>query len=223
MVERFFMKFHHLSDHDEDEETKEDDNPNETDNLNNDKAKGTKELWLENEVPYKLCDHTCEPYRFKSGETKWPTCTSDIDRFCNGGKLPGMVRIGSITYFQDHMWYDKLADGKLKDETLALKAKIKGSWGDATHGVMKFYGWLKNSFKNFHELDYDVLVKLQECWWKVNAHEIALFTRMENFGREPYANMKTEWASNPYLDVNCIFGRDYEAINVGDTQENQGC
>ncbi|GKF01999.1 hypothetical protein Tco_0028922 [Tanacetum coccineum] len=89
-------------------------------------------------------------------------------------------------------WYDELADGKLKDETLALKAKIEGSWGDATPG------------------------------WKVNAHEIAPFTRMENFGRGPYANMKTEWASNPYLDVNRIFGRDYEASNSGDTQENQG-
>ncbi|GJX93812.1 hypothetical protein Tco_0348398 [Tanacetum coccineum] len=149
--------------------------------FNNDKARGTEEPWSENEVPYKLCDHTSEPYHFKSGETKWPTCTYDIDGFCNGGKLPGMVRIGSITYFQDHRWYDKLADRKLKDEALALKAKIIGSWGDATHGV--------------------------------NAHEIAPFTRMENFGREPYANMKTEWASNPYLDVNRIFGRDYEASN----------
>ncbi|GJY39846.1 hypothetical protein Tco_0426210 [Tanacetum coccineum] len=85
-----------------------------------------------------------------------------------------MVRVGSMTYFQDHRWYDELADGKLKDETLALKAKIKGSWGDATSG------------------------------WG------------------PYANMKTEWVSNPYLDVNRIFGRNYEARNVGDAQENQG-
>ncbi|GKA24954.1 hypothetical protein Tco_0710987 [Tanacetum coccineum] len=105
-----------------------------------------------------------------------------------------MVRVGSMTYFQDHRWYDELADGKLKDETLALKAKIEGSWGDAT----------------------------PRCWWKVNAHEIAPFTRMENFGRGPYVNMKTEWATNPYLDVNRIFGREYEAINVGCTQENQG-
>ncbi|GKE66459.1 hypothetical protein Tco_1520620 [Tanacetum coccineum] len=133
-----------------------------------------------------------------------------------------MVRVGCITYFQDHRWYDELADGKLKDETLALKDKIEGSWGDATLGVMKFYGWLKNSFEKFHELDYDVLVKLQECWWKVNAHEIAPFTRMENFGRGPYANMKTEWASDHYLDVNRIFGRVYEVSNIGDTQENQG-
>ncbi|GJS74286.1 hypothetical protein Tco_0707127, partial [Tanacetum coccineum] len=83
-------------------------------------------------------------------------------------------------------WYDELADGKLKDGTLALKAKIKGSWGDATPRVIKFSRWLKSCFKNFHELEYKVL------------------------------------ASNPYLDVNRIFGRDYEASNVSCTQENQG-
>ncbi|GKE66458.1 hypothetical protein Tco_1520619 [Tanacetum coccineum] len=33
MVERFTLKFHHLSDHDEEEETEEDDNPNETKNV----------------------------------------------------------------------------------------------------------------------------------------------------------------------------------------------
>ncbi|GJV45152.1 60S ribosomal protein L32-1 [Tanacetum coccineum] len=131
-----------------------------------------------------------------------------------------MVRVGSMTYFQDHRWYDELADGKLKDGTLALKAKIKGSWGDATPRVIKFSIWLKSCFENFHKLEYKVLVKLQECWWKVNAHEIAPFTRMENFGQGAYANMKTEWASNPYLDVNRIFGRDYEASN--DLAETMG-
>ncbi|GJZ13293.1 ribonuclease H-like domain-containing protein [Tanacetum coccineum] len=44
--------------------------------------------------------------------TKWPTYTSDIDGFCNGGELPGMVRVGCMTYFQDHKWYDELADGE---------------------------------------------------------------------------------------------------------------
>ncbi|GKG29122.1 hypothetical protein Tco_0416487 [Tanacetum coccineum] len=34
--------------------------------------------------------------------------------------------------------------------------------------------------------------------------------------------MKTEWASDPYLDVNRIFGKVYEASNISDTQENQG-
>ncbi|GKD79115.1 hypothetical protein Tco_1341736 [Tanacetum coccineum] len=39
-----------------------------------------------------------------------------------------MVRVRIMTYFQDHRWYDEFADGKLNDETLALKAKIEGSW-----------------------------------------------------------------------------------------------
>ncbi|GJZ47746.1 hypothetical protein Tco_0601578 [Tanacetum coccineum] len=42
------------------------------------------------------------------------------------------------------------------------------------------------------------------------------------FGRGPYANIKTEWASNPYLDINHAFGRDYEVNNIGCTQENKG-
>ncbi|GKA26498.1 hypothetical protein Tco_0712607, partial [Tanacetum coccineum] len=107
--------------------------------------------WLDNGVLYQLCDHICEPYRFKNGMTKWPTCSSDIDEFCNGGELPGMVRVGSITYFQDH-----------------------------------------KCFGNFHELDYNVLVKLQECWWKINTYEVAPFTRLESYGQRPYANIKTE-------------------------------
>ncbi|GKB55283.1 hypothetical protein Tco_0906036, partial [Tanacetum coccineum] len=51
---------------------------------------------------------------------------------------------------------------------------------------------------------------------------IAPFTRMENFRRGPYANMKTEWARNTYLDINRIFEWEYEASNVSCTQENKG-
>nr|GEU61917.1 hypothetical protein [Tanacetum cinerariifolium] len=81
---------------------------------------------------------------------------------------------------------------------------------------------IKFCFKNIHELDHDVLVKLEECWWKENAHEITPFTRLENFGQGPYANVKTEKTHDLYLDINCIFGRNYGASNVGDTQEKQG-
>ncbi|GJS85485.1 hypothetical protein Tco_0752026 [Tanacetum coccineum] len=126
--------------------------------LNNTVTRDLEEPWLDNGVPYQLCDYICEPYHFKNGMTKWPTCSSDIDGFCNGGELPGMVRVGSMTYFEDHKWYDKLADGKLKEETLMHKAKVEESWGNATPGVMKFCEWLINSFGNFHELDYNVLL-----------------------------------------------------------------
>nr|GFD30682.1 hypothetical protein [Tanacetum cinerariifolium] len=130
--------------------------------LNNYVTMDLKELWLDNGVPYQLCDHICEPYHFKNGVTKWPTCRSDIDGFCNGGELPGMVRVGSMTYFQDHKWYDELVDGRLKEETLMHKEKVKELWGNVTLSVIKLCAWLINSFENFHELDYNVLVKLQE-------------------------------------------------------------
>ncbi|GKD78780.1 hypothetical protein Tco_1341401 [Tanacetum coccineum] len=69
-------------------------------------------------------------------------------------------------YNGDHKWYDELTDGKLKEEALMHKAIFEESWEDAAPGVMKFWAWLKSSFENFYELDYDVLVKLEECWWK---------------------------------------------------------
>nr|GFB23559.1 hypothetical protein [Tanacetum cinerariifolium] len=144
--------------------------------LNNTVIKDLKEPWLDNGVPCQLCDHICEPYYFKNEITKWPTCSSNIDGFCNGEEPPGMVRVRSMTYFQDHKWYNELADGKLKEETLMHKAKVEESWGNATPGVMKLYAWSINSFKNFHELDYNVLVKLQKCWWKINTHEVEPFT-----------------------------------------------
>ncbi|GKE14820.1 hypothetical protein Tco_1422397 [Tanacetum coccineum] len=107
-----------------------------------------------------------------------------------------MVRVGCMTYFQDHKWYDELTDGILKEEALI-------------------------SFENFHILDYEVLVKLEECWWKVNAHENAPFARWENHGQVPYANAKTEKDYDPYLDIYRIFGRNYEANNTGSTQDNK--
>ncbi|GJS16158.1 hypothetical protein Tco_0410630 [Tanacetum coccineum] len=239
LVGKFVQKCYQLSDHNE--EIEEDDDPDDiTDifkiegnlfnfetpfgtyegyELNNPMTKDTEEPWLDKRVPYQLCDHICEPYRFKNRVTKWPTCSSDIDGFCNGGELPGMVRVGSMTYFQDHKWYDELAYGILKEETLMHKAKVEESWGNATPGVIKFCAWVINSFGNFYELHYNVLVKLQECWWKINANEVATFTHLESYGQRPYANNKTERAHNPYLEVNNIFDRNYDTSNP---QENQG-
>ncbi|GJT82225.1 hypothetical protein Tco_1056567 [Tanacetum coccineum] len=119
-----------------------------------------------------------------------------------------------MIYLQDHKWYDELTDGKMKDESLRHKARFEESWGDATPGVMKFCAWLKSSFENFHELDYDVLVKLEECWWKVNDHENAPFAQWENHDQGPYAKAITEKDYDPYLDINRIFGRNYEANNA---------
>ncbi|GJS67228.1 hypothetical protein Tco_0681792 [Tanacetum coccineum] len=66
---------------------------------------------------------------------------ADINGLCNGGELPGMVRVRCMTYFQDHKWYDELADGVLKEEALIYKARFEESWEDATPRVMKFCAW----------------------------------------------------------------------------------
>ncbi|GJT92848.1 hypothetical protein Tco_1081693 [Tanacetum coccineum] len=84
---------------------------------------------------------------------------NEYEQGLNNDEAKGMVRVGSMTYFQEHEWYDELADGKLKDETIALKSKIEGSWGDVTPGVLKFCKWLKSCFENFHEIEYEVLYR----------------------------------------------------------------
>nr|GEW66179.1 hypothetical protein [Tanacetum cinerariifolium] len=180
--------------------------------------------WLDNGVPYQLCDHICAPYRFKNGITKWPTCSSDVDGFCIGGEVPGMVRVRSMTYFQDHKWYDELVDGKLQDETLALKAKVEGLWGDVALEVMKLCAWLINSFGNFHELENNVFVRLQECWWKINDNEVTPFTHLESYGQRPCANIKTERAHDPYLevDISLVEIMSHAMLNTIKGMKNKG-
>ncbi|GKE05299.1 hypothetical protein Tco_1397317 [Tanacetum coccineum] len=90
------------------------------------------EPWSEDGVPYEICNHIYEPFRFKNRKAKWPTCNSNKDGFCNRGELPGMVRVGFMTYFQDYEWYNELADGNLKEEALKQKAIYEKSWGDAS-------------------------------------------------------------------------------------------
>ncbi|GJZ18219.1 hypothetical protein Tco_0554342 [Tanacetum coccineum] len=86
-----------------------------------------------------------------------PSCHSDDEWFCDGGELPGMVRVGYMTYFQDHEWYDGLMDESLKNEALEKKAIYEKSWGDASQS------------------------------WKVNDHECSPFANWRDHIRGPYA------------------------------------
>ncbi|GJV23976.1 hypothetical protein Tco_1376671 [Tanacetum coccineum] len=125
------------------------------------------EPWSEDGVPYEMYDHICEPFRFKNGKAKWPTCNSNEDEFFNGGELPGM---------------------------------------------------LKRSFGNFHELDYKLLVKLQDYWWKVNDHECSPFSNWNDHIQGPYTNFFTTY--DPHLDINSIFGN---MNNVQEEERNERC
>nr|GEV83225.1 hypothetical protein [Tanacetum cinerariifolium] len=93
------------------------------------------EPWSKDGVPYEICDHICEPFRFKNEKTKWPTYGSNEDGFCNGGELPRMIQVGYMTYFHDYEWYDELTDSSLKEEALKQMVIYEKSWGDATQIV----------------------------------------------------------------------------------------
>ncbi|GJZ31477.1 hypothetical protein Tco_0576524 [Tanacetum coccineum] len=86
------------------------------------------------------------------------------------------------------------------------------SWGDATHGVMNFCEWLKRCFRNFHELDYELLVKLKEYWWKMNDHECSPFSNWRYHINEAYMNTNIDVNYNPYLDVSRTF-KNHEGWN----------
>ncbi|GJT45299.1 hypothetical protein Tco_0954014 [Tanacetum coccineum] len=93
------------------------------------------EPWFKDGVPYEICDHIFKPFHFNNGKAKWPTCNLNEDEFCNRGELPGMVRVGYMTYFHDYKWYNELAYGNLKEEALKQKAIYEKSWGDASQSV----------------------------------------------------------------------------------------
>ncbi|GJV48014.1 hypothetical protein Tco_1438226 [Tanacetum coccineum] len=184
LVENFVLKVYNLCEHDEEEETDDDNDPDVINNIpeifkiDDDLFNFDSPLCITFEEFNHLIKIDPDLFTYNiQGFKTYDEYASDIDGFCNGGELPGMVQIGSMSYFQDH-----------------------------------------KCFENFHELDHNVLVKLQECWWKVNTHEIASFTQTEDFERGPYENMKTNWTHDPYLGTNQIFG----ASNIGSTRYNQG-
>nr|GEU91193.1 zf-BED domain-containing protein [Tanacetum cinerariifolium] len=71
---------------------------------------------------------------------------------------------GNMVYFQDYKWYEGLEDGNLKEEALKEKAILKGSLGHKKRKGKNFCSWLKESFRNDHELDYELMLKLEEYW-----------------------------------------------------------
>ncbi|GJS26827.1 hypothetical protein Tco_0487447 [Tanacetum coccineum] len=72
--------------------------------------------------PIEDISHVCKSFHFKSRHVKWLTCKWKDEGQCDRGDLPGMIRIGNMTYFQDYKWYEGLEYGELKDD--ALKQKL---------------------------------------------------------------------------------------------------
>ncbi|GJY38782.1 hypothetical protein Tco_0425146 [Tanacetum coccineum] len=193
LVEKFIQKFYQLSDNKEEMETDEDDDPNDIADIF--KIKGN---LFDFETP--LCKEikTYEEYELNNN------MIGDFEEPWSDNGVPYQP----CDHICEHI--------VLRMESLNSLRVVQIFMGSVTG---KNYPGC--SFENFHELDYDVLVKLEECWWKVNAHENAPFARWENHGQVPYVNVKTEKDYEPYLDINRIFGRNYGSNNADNTQENK--
>ncbi|GKA40773.1 hypothetical protein Tco_0733366 [Tanacetum coccineum] len=107
-----------------------------------------------------------------SGHVEWPTCNLSEDGYYSGGNLSRMIRVGNMTYFQNYEWYEGLEVGDLKDEALKEKAILEGSLGHENREGKNFFSWLKKSFGNYHKIDYELAIKLEEyCWGKKEEKE----------------------------------------------------
>ncbi|GKE80996.1 hypothetical protein Tco_1550996 [Tanacetum coccineum] len=70
--------------------------------------------------------HTCKPFNYKTGCSKWPTCSWRDDGYCNGGNLPRTYIIGNQLHYQDNEWYEALEYSELKDLALRNKTIMEG-------------------------------------------------------------------------------------------------
>ncbi|GJR22551.1 hypothetical protein Tco_0971078 [Tanacetum coccineum] len=111
---------------------------------------------------------------------------------------------------------------EIKEEALKQKAIYEMSWGDATQGVMNVCAWLKRCFGNFHELNYKLLVTLEEYWWKMNDHKCSPFTNWRIHIQETYANTNLNAKYNPYIDVSRMFNNHERRNDEEVIQEEKG-
>ncbi|GKC21318.1 hypothetical protein Tco_1023468 [Tanacetum coccineum] len=65
-------------------------------------------------------------YQWNNG-IPWVSKKPLDEGFCNGGDLPGIIRIGNTIHFQDYEWYEGLEDSELKKEDLKEKDEEESS------------------------------------------------------------------------------------------------
>ncbi|GKB96007.1 hypothetical protein Tco_0982144 [Tanacetum coccineum] len=124
MVKKFIMKFHHLSDHNDDEDVEEEEDPNETDNA--------PEIFMIEGNLFDFETPLCETFNefncfLKIDIDLFTYDIQDLKTYDEYEQELNMIEAKST---DEPWWYDELTDGKLKDEALAFKGKIEGSWGD---------------------------------------------------------------------------------------------
>ncbi|GJR44608.1 hypothetical protein Tco_1312711 [Tanacetum coccineum] len=131
-----------------------------------------------------LVEHYCEPFSFKSGHSKWPTCSWKDDGYCNGGNFPGVYIVGNILRYQNLEWYEALKDGKLKDEALKNKSIMEGiiDEDDESHNE----GWRR--WDGYEEKENDEEHENEErCELFDNPHQKTLVCNIKRFEMIKYS------------------------------------
>nr|GEW36643.1 hypothetical protein [Tanacetum cinerariifolium] len=140
----------------------------------------TNDAFFDPEETYKDREHDISKFfRIKTGifDFKTPLCTT-FNEFNYLLKIDTRLFTHDIQEAKTYKKYrNKLNNdheelwSENEDEALKQKATYERSWGNATQGIMIFYAWSKGCFGNFHGLDYELLVKLEEYWSNMNDHE----------------------------------------------------
>ncbi|GJY01145.1 hypothetical protein Tco_0359297 [Tanacetum coccineum] len=117
--------------------------------------------------------------------------------------------------------YERLEDGNFKEEALKEKAILEGLWGHENKKGKNFCSWLKESFGNYHELDYELMLKLEEYWWgkkeKEESSEDAWSNclpndKWDNYEHKTYIKTDVNSNYNTYNNV-CQMFKNYAGIN----------
>ncbi|GKC16034.1 hypothetical protein Tco_1012816 [Tanacetum coccineum] len=132
--------------------------------------------------------HECKPFKFKSGHIEWPSCNSNKDGYCNGGNLPGMIQVE--------------------------KTILEGSWGHENREGNNFFSRLKECFGNYHELDYELMRKLEEYWFGKKEEEESSEDAWSNYSSNndnDTIQADQEWFNNhePLKDYDIMYIDDY--------------
>ncbi|GJV94642.1 hypothetical protein Tco_1546219 [Tanacetum coccineum] len=101
--------------------------------------------------------HYCKPFNYKTGYSKWPTCSWKNDGYCNGGNLPGAYIVRNLLHYQDYEWYESLKDSELKEQALRNKAIMEGLISDDESSNDGWRRWESHeiTYHDHDEIEYE--------------------------------------------------------------------
>ncbi|GJR87468.1 hypothetical protein Tco_0413571 [Tanacetum coccineum] len=123
------------------------------------------EPWSEDGVPYEICNHICEPFRFKNEKAKWPIRNSNDD--------------GSVTEESYQEWNGKACNNSnVQEKEEQHNERQCDAAHNASVGKIRRFEMIKYSFRQDEEY-----VVVKECEYDdlTNTNEDACRTYQEIF------------------------------------------